>query len=108
MHQSLQYKSNASPERAAFVDAMSSSAKRYECKRAPVTPRLDGVVEGEAWDSAPFTEYFGNIVSSGPTPYFATRCKMREFAEGIFTMFPITLAALEASCTGQVLFVRPA
>lgn len=52
--------------------------KRYECKRAISPPRLDGVVSGEAWDSAPFTEKFENIVSSGETPYFSTRCKMRK------------------------------
>jgi hypothetical protein len=61
--------------------ACAVAPREYLCRRARTPPRLDGLVNGSAWDEAPWSDEFQDILGNerGPKPRYSTRCKMRTF-----------------------------
>jgi hypothetical protein len=66
---------------SASLRRRAAAMRTYRCKRASVPPRLDGRVTDDphGWDTAQWTEPFGDILADGPRPYLATRVKLRMF-----------------------------
>ncbi|GAA1675858.1 hypothetical protein GCM10009745_18790 [Kribbella yunnanensis] len=48
----------------------------YDCPRTPTAPNLDGTLTDPAWEVAPWTTDFVQILGEGPAPRFRTQAKL--------------------------------
>jgi hypothetical protein len=62
---------------AAVLAAQTDLPKRYDCRRAAGSLRIDGKLDDSAWRQAPWTDAFVDIEGDAkPRPRFQTRAKM--------------------------------
>ena len=53
------------------------TVRRYPCKRTETPPKLDGMLDEQSWQTAPWSEPFVDIEGGDkPTPRYTTRMKM--------------------------------